>query len=313
MAESFQCQGYGGVRSGYGGGSVQTPPPLYGSGSKGTGGTVRFKYPRGQNKPKQDTKTGIVIFRHSQRTPSPRAVASDHEAKLPPAYPKRTPTIPNSNKSDALQGEWLNNNPRASKRSQASPHAVAESMLALAVPAFSSGGDRVPGGLLLRTAPVPYALGYGWLNVPPRPLPRTYAFPLPMLLKRGIPGTLTKRKRIAPKGSRTLTPNERFRRACLWRDRSKAHDVIQQLPDPTAGLWLAPWFLQLLSSGSCLQAVDRKAKREPQQVTCSPPVTAPKPASDAALRLSFFSRGNRVIPVGNPVAPASYPPTNPYS
>jgi len=136
-------------------GAVQTSPPLYGSDSRGTGGTVKFKYPRGQNKPKQHAKTRIVTFRHSPRTPSPRAVASDHEATLPPAYPKRTPTIPNSNTSDALQREWLNNNPRASKRSQANTHAVAESMLALAVPAFGSGDCWTPGELLLRTATVP--------------------------------------------------------------------------------------------------------------------------------------------------------------
>jgi len=44
---------------------------------------------------------------------------------------------------------------------------------------------------------------------------------------------------------------------------------VQQQPVPTIQLWLAPGFLQLLSSGSCLQAVDRKAPKGLQQVTYS--------------------------------------------
>ncbi|CAH1227041.1 hypothetical protein PAECIP111893_05356 [Paenibacillus plantiphilus] len=44
---------------------------------------------------------------------------------------------------------------------------------------------------------------------------------------------------------------------------------VQQPPDPTSLLRLTPGFLQLLSSGSCLQAVDRKAQRGLRQVTCS--------------------------------------------
>ncbi|MBA9088145.1 hypothetical protein FHR92_004641 [Fontibacillus solani] len=51
---------------------------------------------------------------------------------------------------------------------------------------------------------------------------------------------------------------------------------VQQPPDPTSSLWLAPGFLQLLSSGSCLQAVDRKAQRGPQQPASRQPVTPPQ-------------------------------------
>jgi hypothetical protein len=81
-------------------------------------------------------------------------------------------------------------------------------------------------------------------------------------------------------------------------DGSKAHDAIQQQPVPTAGLWLAPGFLQLLSASFCLQAVERKAQRGLQQVAIQQPVTAPKPASDAASRRSFFSRRYRIVRVG---------------
>jgi len=93
---------------------------------------------------------------------------------------------------------------------------------------------------------------------------------------------------------------------------SKAPDAIPP-PDPTAGMWLAPGFLQLLSWASCLQAVDRKAQRGPQQVTNQQPVTAPKPASDAASRFLFFSRSHRIPLIANPIAPASYSPTNPHA
>ena len=50
-----------------------------------------------------------------------------------------------------------------------------------------------------------------------------------------------------------------------------------------------------------------------QQVTYSPTVTAPKPASDATFQFLLFSCRNRILTVRNPIAPASYSPTNPYA
>lgn len=178
-------------------------------------------------------------------------------------------------------------------------------MLALAVPAFGSGGCWTPRRLLLWTTPGRDGFsrsdgsGSGATTPPNRRVLAADA------VKPGIPGPPTKFKQIAPKGGRPLATHERLPRACLWMDGSKGNDAIQQPPDPTAGLWLTPGFLQLLSPSSCLQAVCRRTQRGPQQVTCSPPVTAPKPASDAASRLLLFSCCNRIVAIRNPIAPAT--------
>lgn len=61
----------------------------------------------------------------------------------------------------------------------------------------------------------------------------------------------------------------------------------------------------MLPPTSCLQAVDRKAQRGLKRPASRQPVTAPKPASDAALRLVLFPRRHRILVVANPVTPAS--------
>jgi len=80
---------------------------------------------------------------------------------------------------------------------------------------------------------------------------------------------------------------------------------VQQPPDPIALLWLAPGFLQLLSSGSCLEAVDRKAQRGLQQPALRQPVTTLQPASDAASRFLLFYYSHWVLTVTNPIAPTA--------
>lgn len=72
-------------------------------------------------------------------------------------------------------------------------------------------------------------------------------------------------------------------------------------------------FLKPFSTTSCLQVVERKTQRGPQQSASRQPVAALQPASDAASQLLLFPRRNRIPLIRNPIAPASYPPTIPYA
>jgi hypothetical protein len=81
--------------------------------------------------------------------------------------------------------------------------------------------------------------------------------------------------------------------------------------DPTAGLWLAPGFCNCFLRLLVCKLLNESTKRAVTGhllLTCH----TPKTASDATLRLPFFSNRNRIPLIRNPIAPASYPPTNPY-
>jgi len=93
---------------------------------------------------------------------------------------------------------------------------VAESSLLLLFPAFGSGVGRVPGGLLLRTAPTRDGLRGGTAPVLPFHSPEPTCSYCRCCQTGGIPEMPRKATRIAPKGDRPLAPHERLRRDCLW-------------------------------------------------------------------------------------------------
>lgn len=55
----------------------------------------------------------------------------------------------------------------------------------------------------------------------------------------------------------------------------------------------------------CLQALHKEAQTGLQQPTARQPVTAPKPASDAASQLLLFARSHRILLIADPITPAA--------